>query len=740
MKTAWPPGAAMFVLVALGTAGLAGQTSAPRDRQSFTTGSTAILVDVVVRDSRGRPITDLTSDDFQIAEDGVRQAIGSFSRVSRGGGIGVSIGWRAQGGVAVIGGHGETVAAETPVPAADTATTALVYDHLSAETLRLAQKATLDYVPLTGDSPVQIGVFATDVGVRAVQRYTSDRSMVRRAVSGVLPSGLSDQERRSDRRDDLIARKKSLSGEADAAVAAAAGGSGAVLAQNAGVLGQRENELRLVQTELNMLQSFENSERGHQGHDTATSLLAVVRSLAEYPGRKTIVFFSEGLPVSPSLSAALEGLIDAANRVNVTVYAVDAKGLRAKSVMETARKELDAVAEDRRSQVSTGVDRTEQPLSMAMEQVEATLRLDSRTGLARLSIDTGGFLIEGSNDLSSAFRRIDEDTRFQYLLTYAPSNDRLDGRFRSIRVKVGRAGARVFARKGYRALRARPPAGATAADEAAMSLLDRRPLPNAFPIQAAAFSFPELARPGLSPLLVRLSTAPLRFELDAARTTYTGRVAVAVRLSDGSGREVQRLTQEYVLTGDAGDLDTAKKGEILFYREPDLPPGVYTMEAIAFDAMAGQGSVRLSTLTVPPRPAGHLAMSSLVLVARAEDSRPASTPEGGPHGPQGPFYVGRTLLYPNLGDPIRASTARELGFYFALYGDLAGVTATAELLRNGQVVAAAPVALAPPAGTRSQHVGRLPVSTLPAGTYELRLQVSAAGRELSRTAYFTLRH
>ena len=46
------------------------------------------------------------------------------------------------------------------------------------------------------------------------------------------------------------------------------------------------------------------------------------------PGRKTIVFFSEGLPVSPALSAQLDAVIDAANRANVTTYAIDAHGLR----------------------------------------------------------------------------------------------------------------------------------------------------------------------------------------------------------------------------------------------------------------------------------------------------------------------------------------------------------------------------------------------------------------------------
>src|SRR5207244_5268253 len=84
------------------------------------------------------------------------------------------------------------------------------------------------------------------------------------------------------------------------------------------------------------------------------------------------------------------------------------------------RKAIEAFGEDRLSQAATGTDRTEQPLTMAFERVEDTLKLDSRTGLARLAEDTGGFLVEQSNDLSSAFRRIDEDNQFRYLLTYSP--------------------------------------------------------------------------------------------------------------------------------------------------------------------------------------------------------------------------------------------------------------------------------------------------------------------------------
>ena len=190
----------------------------------------------------------------------------------------------------------------------------------------------------------------------------------------------------------------------------------------------------MIQQELNLIRSFEQIDRDYKGYDVSQGLKAVVESLAPFPGRKTIVFFSEGLPVSPALSARLDFLIEAANRANVTAYAVDANGLRAKSTTNNLRKEIDVFSEERMIQNATGVVRTEQPLTMSFERVEDMLQLDSRAGLARLSADTGGFLIEGSNDLGAAFRRIDEDSQFHYLLTYSPKNAAFDGKFRAIQV------------------------------------------------------------------------------------------------------------------------------------------------------------------------------------------------------------------------------------------------------------------------------------------------------------------
>ena len=92
---------AVVVLTALiatgGSEGLGtGQSQAvrPSDGQSFSSATTAILVDVVVRDRKGRPVTDMNSAEFSLYEDGTPQKIDTFARVTRGGGIGVDVKWK----------------------------------------------------------------------------------------------------------------------------------------------------------------------------------------------------------------------------------------------------------------------------------------------------------------------------------------------------------------------------------------------------------------------------------------------------------------------------------------------------------------------------------------------------------------------------------------------------------------------------------------------------------------------
>ena len=712
----------------------AAQTPTSADKQTFTAAATAILVDVVVRDHRGGvPVTDLTSDDFAVFEDGVPQKIDSFSRVTRGAGIGVGIRWKTPAPTRI----GRASGAEPgEVSAADRATdegaTALVFDHLSEDALHLAQRATLNYVPMNGDSDIRVAVFATEAHVSLLQPFTTDRTAIRKAVAALMPAGTAARDQKAERRQEAVDRRRELLAQTQALAAAAVTGGGAALAQAGSAMGQTEAEVQLLELERSMIDSFDSLDRDHRGYATTMSLVAVIRSLAEMPGRKSVVFFSEGLPASPALSARLDDLIAAANRANVTVYAVDAHGLRTRSSFTDTRREMQEFVDERLLQTGSGSTATNQPLTMGLERVEDMVRLDSRTGLARLADDTGGFLVEESNDLGSAFRRIDEDNQFHYLLTYSPKNTDFDGKFRTIRVTVRRPGMQVFARKGYRAIRA-PGVVDNSYDVPALAMLDRTPLPNAFPIHAGGFSFPDPDRPGLTPVVVLVNTSVFRFGVDPDRSTYSAHGSIVVRIRDQNGHEVQRFSQEYLLSGDAKDIEAAKKGDIFFYRESDLPPSVYTMETIVYDALAHEGSARVATLTVPSVEPSGIGMSSLVLVNHAETSR-----DQPPADKTRPLYVGNMLLYPNLGEAIQKSTDAELPFYFTLYGNVRDAKATAQLLRNGLAIAQTLLQLPASTGSRVQEVARMPIGALPAGTYELRIHVSAGDQEVARSAFFTL--
>jgi hypothetical protein len=68
--------------------------------------------------------------------------------------------------------------------------------------------------------------------------------------------------------------------------------------------------------------------------------------------------------------------------------------------------------------------------------------------------DTDGTWVINTNDINGALGRIVSDLSSYYLLGYESTNNKLDGKYRTITVRVKRPGAQVRARKGYRSLTA----------------------------------------------------------------------------------------------------------------------------------------------------------------------------------------------------------------------------------------------------------------------------------------------
>src|SRR5438046_2412477 len=65
--------------IAAGTVLFGQQSPAPPQPPAFRSAINLNLVDVVVRDRNGAVVKDLTADDFELFEDGVRQTIVTFA-------------------------------------------------------------------------------------------------------------------------------------------------------------------------------------------------------------------------------------------------------------------------------------------------------------------------------------------------------------------------------------------------------------------------------------------------------------------------------------------------------------------------------------------------------------------------------------------------------------------------------------------------------------------------------------
>ena len=695
----------------------------PPQRATGTTEArvTAVLVDIIVRDKRGDPVRDLAQSDFQILEDGVPQTIASFTPVFEG-----AVAPVPEAPAPPASATSRTaVAVGSPSPASTGPTvTALVFDRLTPEARRLAVQAAQSYFGTQEQAPSYIGIFSVDLALTPFAPFTRNVHVLRQALdkmaSRASPSFNSPEQQQQKANAD---QQATLAGQA-AARAEAAGGPGAAAA-----VGGAPGDALLAEMQSKMIQDFEVMERDQQGYATTNGLFAVISALRRLPGRKSLVFFSEGMAIPPAVQRLFLGVIDAANRANVSIYAMDAAGLRADSEQAKIR---DQVNQAGRRGINTGYSNTggnNAPLTQALEKNEDVLRQDPRTGLGELAQDTGGLLFDNTNNLRQGFDRIEHDLRNYYLVGYTPANDTYDGHFRTIEVKVRRPGLTIAARKGYFAVRDTGGMPINSWEAPALGALEQKPVPNAFPVRAGALLFPERDRPGLVPVIVDLKTAGLTFQPAADGKTYASDFAVLVRFLDAQNQVARKVSQHYEVKGPVADVARAKQGEVIFYREPELPPGVYTMETVVYDAPSGKSSVRLATVEVPKTDAGRLRMSSLVLINRGE-----KVPEKDRRA-DNPLLVKDVILYPNLGEAV-SKTSNEVGFYFAVYpaqGAPAPESAI-ELLQDGKRVAQLPMPLAPPdASGRSQQVGRLPLGQLAPGTYELRAVVKQGNTQMSRS-------
>jgi VWFA-related protein len=708
-----------LVLIAIGAACLLSPQAMAQRPPSFGARTTAIVVDVVVRDKNGHPVTDLRRDDFQLFDNDLQQQIGSVTMVA---------GPRtaAVPSVGGIGDHdptgaGANGAATTP------SFVALVFGRLSPEGRALARKGALAYLKANDDSDFT-GVFLTDISLVTIQNYTNDPGRLKEAIDDVSSRATTSSER---------LRIGRASGDSDPSVSATASPE----SEGPGLQGLADpsrthtidpgatHAASLVAMTRRMERTFEAAEREQQGLTSTNSLFAIIEALGQLTGRKTIIFFAEGLAIPTNVQPRLQSLVAAANRLNVTIYSIDAAGLRVHSGQrETARRVNTTGAQV----LARDPERPDGKLSETLEANEDALRRDPAVSLRLLAEPTGGFVVDNTNHLARRLREIDTDRRFHYLLTYVPTGNVSDGEWHTITVKVPSRPVQVRARSGYLAVRNPGTSPVLAYEAPALAALERTPPPTDLSIRCGAFVFP--AEQGNTvAVLASLDAKGVSFVTGEASQSYRARFAIVARIRDENGETVRQASQPYHLRGPLGQIEQARRAGILFFRQPkDLGPGSYTLEVAVHDEESKRAGVSTGTFMVPALSGAAAAVSSLILVRHVEQVSATDRHE------DNPLYAGQFLIYPNLGEPIvRAENA--VTAFFTIHPGPSSLKATLEIVGAVDGVGGLVVVLDRPDATgRIHQVARFPTTSLKAGQYTLRLKVASGTTREVRDATFRL--
>jgi VWFA-related protein len=695
--------------------------------------SDEVRLDVVVKDKKGRPIKDLKNTDFEVLEDGVPQKVESFRFVTR----------EARAITSETKDNKTEPAGTTTTPGnrSTPTVTALVFDRLSPEARSLARKAGLAYAQEGMTNGGFTGVFGIDQSLRTVQNFTDDAQQIRDAVERVTGTVISGYQSGAGKIRDNVERSAALdqqtSSSAAAASAAGAAQDSAGAAAAGAESGQASVAQKLLEMENQMLDHYERLERDQQGFATINSLLAVISPMQNLPGRKTIIFFSEGLKMPPAVQVKFPSVINAANRANVSIYSIDAAGLRTESGTAEAAKELNSLAGAAMATQGRGSDRgANGPYLRSLERNEDLLRFDPRSGLGSLSDQTGGFLIHDTNDLVSGLRRIDDDMNGYYFLTYVPQNKEYDGRFRRISVKVARSNVEVQSRQGYYAVESA--GGLPMLDYEVPAIAAARNWKSGSKdssLRSGALAYPS-GKDGLTLILAETPIAAFKFAPSSDNKNYDTDFSIIALVRDEAERVVQKVSHHYALSGPIQNLDDAKKGNVLFYREAQLPAGKYHIQLIAYDALAGAVDVSSTPLEISAIDESKPRLSSVAVLKRAERLTPEEQKR------DQPLRFGELLVYPNLGERIDRSSAKQLAYFFTAWppkGIAKPLQMKLEILQNNRSLGATSGEL-PAADERGQikYAGSFAIDKFPPGVFELKITVSDGSNSVTRSTTFVI--
>src|ERR1039457_2480881 len=670
-----------------------------------------VVLDFIARDKKGKPVTDLKLEDLAISDNGAKQRPTSFRLV--------------QGAEAIS--QGGTTTKLDPLRQLRLVT--LAFEALGdAAQRKTARTAAIDLVKGEQGANVFYSVVVIDTRLLVLQQFTSDKDALTKAIneatSGYSAKRLLPESDRikSDLRSYLGGQTVNGAVQPGAPLTAAiqsqwvAGGAGAVQA-------------KLISVMLDMLR-MDAAMASQDARLSLNALESLVRGLQSMPGRKSVLYFSSGMVLTPELDAIFHNLTSTANRANVTFYSVDTRGVMAgygvdsrdvstgaqnagaTDQLGSANAAVGAGAGGIAKRNDSGVSKDE---VMASDNAETSSRANVQLQIRNLAEATGGFLVGESNDLRTPLRRVNEDIASYYELTYNPHIDNYDGSFHKLKLDSDRKNLVLQARNGYFAL----PPEARAAGLATFELPLLKAISDAqvsHDVEFRAGAFLQQPRSDGTDLsvLVEVPLHGLQAKPDAAQKGFDVHFSMAALVKDAKGEVAgPKLTRDRSFHVNADQL---KMGNFVEKMALNLPPGKYSLETAVMDRESGKMGIERSGFTVGPKGKG-VGISSLASVR-------SYTPNVKGLDPNEPFQFQGGSITPTLNNSVPRVQNSNLRLFFVVYQDpsiSAKPTVEIEFLLDGKSLTKVPMQLpGADAQGRIPYVMTIPAAAIPPGVYQVR--------------------
>ncbi|HEY6120269.1 MAG TPA: VWA domain-containing protein [Pyrinomonadaceae bacterium] len=556
-----------------------------------------VQTDVVVVDKNDQPIKDLKLEDFELYDNGKKQALKVAEFINSQESVPTQ-----QRTASEIKATVESTSAPGLSAKDVKRVVAFVIDDLTIEVedLTVIRNTLLNFVNNKMQDGDLVAIVRVIGGKGLLQQFTSDRQLLRRAIAAIGPvahpfanSNLPDQEKLANPLAPVLPGSPTDS--------------------------QPEApEIYSANDDLN---------RFFRGLSALTTANFVVNSLRDIPGHKNLVIISAGIPIFETgasgsnysnITALLNQLSDNAMRAGVVINTLDPRGLRATPGVVGFNQTPG------RSALGGGGDPSFGRGSTRDQAVFGPLLAggSEHLGLSTIAAYTGGVSIVNTNNFDDGLQKILARSNGYYLLAYTPGEP-FDNKFHKLEVKVKASGAKVYNHARYLATEEKSAKGPRTKEEeiaaAARSPLTRREI-DVTPSLGVKFENNK-ATVGVN-LLIAANALHFNDNADKLETSLD----VVGFVFDQLGKLSTGFSETINLKLSAEQYRRALMDGIPYSTNLELPPGYYQLRSVVRESSSGNLGTFSKYLEIPDLTRGLLAVGSIFLFAVDSATNAAPVP------------------------------------------------------------------------------------------------------------------